>query len=93
MVVAISIRKRTDFLSVFQRCNYSFLLNLKNFHKNLLLNLSLELRYNEALNKIALSKATSVHFRIFDLKTFGFTRKLVGRITGFFVVEGGKLGK
>jgi len=48
-------------------------MNLKNLHKKLLLNLYLALRYKKALNKTAV-KATSVHFRIFNLKTFGSSK-------------------
>jgi hypothetical protein len=46
--------------------NICFFLNFqKNFQQKLLLNAYLVLRYEEALNKTASSKATSVRFRIF----------------------------
>jgi hypothetical protein len=62
----------------------------KNSQQKLLLNLYLALRYKEALNKIALSKQ---HLSIpgIKFKNLRVTRKLVVRLTGFFVVEGRKL--
>jgi hypothetical protein len=51
--------------------------------------LYLALRYREALNKIAVVSNTCPLLDIEFNKAFGFTKKLVVAVTGFFVFEGG----